>query len=331
MATDVAQPDVGVEGTDFNGRNADWSTSYAQYLSQSVTHTQRSLLLYQQALDHVSHGRLPASVFQDCYPIFVQRSGKEYAEKLTRMSADFMSRMAQLTGRDAMRANNEEESIAPPVFSSTTPERWFEQYAEYAGKLNARALRVYRKQLDQVAGGEVTPQEVEQKAAAEMSRQMPHYMEATSRLYLDLMQELDELRGSFQEDYLGGILALTEVHRKDAGAVVVLSAPLGGMAFTSFTLTNTTNARTPIRYIATEVRRIDGVGAAFAPRVSITPEILELGPGEEETITFSLQLDADRYDTDSPYMGFLYVTGDGDLRVELQLRIVATNTGSDTK
>ena len=331
MATGVAHPEEHVDTAAFDRGPMDWSTTYAQLLSRSVAHTQRSLQLYQQTLDHVAHRRLPVSVFQDYYPVFAQRYGKEYAEKLTRLSADFMSRMAQLNGRDAMKGAGDDERMAPPVFAPSNPELWFQQYAEYAGKLNARALRAYRRQMEQVAEGVTTPQEVEQKAAAEMTRQMPVYMEEAGRLYLGLMQELDELRGSFQEDYLGGILAMVESPAKDAGAVVVLSAPLGGVAFASFTLTNTTSARTPIRYIATEVRRIDGVGAAFAPKVSITPEVLELGPGEEEIITFSLQLDADRYDAEVPYIGFLYVTGNGDLHVELQLRIVATDTASDKK
>jgi hypothetical protein len=327
----VGQSEERVGDTAFDHDGVDWSTSYAQLLSRSAAHTQRSLQLYQQALDQVSRGRLPSSIFQDYYQVFAQKSGKEYAGKLTRLSAHFMSRMAQLNGRDAMRGNDEEDADAPPVFASSNPERWFEQYAEYAGQLNARALRAYRRQLEQVAAGDVTPQDVEQKAAAEAARQMPHYMEEAAKLYMGLLQELEGIRGSFQEDYLSGILALTEEPAKDAGGAVVLTAPLGGVAFASFTLTNTTNAMTPIRYIATEVRRIDGVGAAFAPKVSITPEILELGPGEEETITFSYQLDAERYDAEVPYLGFFYVTGNGDLRVELQLRIVATNNISDKK
>ena len=97
------------------------------------------------------------------------------------------------------------------------------------------------------------------------------------------------------------------------------------MAFGSFILANTTGARTPIRYVGTEVRRTDGVGAAFAPKIVIQPEALELGPGEEATISFSLQLQAGQYEADIPYLGFLYITGEGDLRVEMRLRIIATH------
>jgi hypothetical protein len=76
--------------------------------------------------------------------------------------------------------------------------------------------------------------------------------------------------------------------------------------------------------VVTEIRRSDGVGAAFPPAIAITPEVLELDPGEERTISVSLQLVSERYEVDTPYTGFLYVTGDGDLRVEMRLRIVAT-------
>ena len=69
---------------------------------------------------------------------------------------------------------------------------------------------------------------------------------------------------------------------------------------------------------------MDGIGAAFAPRIVILPEVLELDPEEEATISFSIQLDDEHFEMDTPYIGFLYVTGDGDLRVEMQLRIIAT-------
>jgi hypothetical protein len=52
--------------------------------------------------------------------------------------------------------------------------------------------------------------------------------------------------------------------------------------------------------------------------------VLQLDAGEEQTISVSVQLVSERYEVDTPYTGFLYVTGDGDLRVEMRLRIVAT-------
>ncbi|MBS0431112.1 MAG: hypothetical protein JSS21_01715 [Proteobacteria bacterium] len=307
-----------------DGHEPNWSDSYTRFLSGSLANTQKTLRLYQQTLECVAAGRLPSTVFQEYYPRFVQRHGPMYGERLTQLGAEFMRRLAELNQRNAVHATDPGDGVALPVFETSNPARWFEQYAEYVGRLNARALNAYRRQLDQVAGGELSPEDVQQKVAADMSRRLPFYLHDAGRLYLRLLRDLDELRGNYEEEYLGGILALAEEPAKETVTAVALQAPSGGVAFQSFTISNTTDARVAVQYLATEVRRMDGVGAAFAPKVAITPEALELDPGEESEVTFSLQMEADRYEVDVPYIGFLYVTGAGDRRVELQLRIVAT-------
>jgi acyl-CoA-binding protein len=288
------------------------------------------LKLYQQALECISQRRLPATIFQEYFPSFVQRYGAIYADRLGRLGAEFLGNITELNRYDLHRSAGVDgrDKVQPPIFDASNPTRWFEQYAEYAGKLNAQALKAYRRQLDQVAAGESTAEDVQKKTQEQMAEQLPGFLQRVGELYFDLIKDLDELRSDYEENYLGGILALAGGRESEPVNFVTLNGPLGGVAFASFTVTNTTGHRTPIRYIATEIRRMDGVGAAFAPKVAITPEVLELGPGEEATISFSLQLEADRYDAEAPYIGFLYITGDGDLRVEMQLRVVATHASA---
>jgi hypothetical protein len=322
VATSTSQPEER-----FFDKTSDWPASYSQFLTRSASNTTKTLKLYQQVLEYISQGRLPPTIFQEHLPHFIQRHGADYAERLTRLGAEFLSSITELNRGDARNsagAKDIEEEIPVPVFEASNPAKWFEQYAEYAGKLNAKALKAYKRQLDQVADGEMTPEDAQQKVASQMSHQLPEYMQQVGQLYFNLVNRLDELRSSYEEDYFGGMLALVNGRESEPIAYVLLSGPLGGVAFASFTITNTTGVRSPIRYIATEVRRADGVGPAFAPKVAIAPEVLELGPGEEETLSFSLQLNADQYDPETPYIGFLYITGDGDLRVEMQLRITAT-------
>ena len=78
----------------------------------------------------------------------------------------------------------------------------------------------------------------------------------------------------------------------------------------------------------TDVRRADGQGPAFAPRIAIVPEGLALDSGEEGTLQVTLQLDERDYDADTLHVGSLYLTGDGNLRVEVKLRVTAA-THSD--
>ena len=322
MATSTTRP----EEHPFDHPSPEWSTSYSQFLTHSAANTAQSLKLYQKALEYVSQGRLPATIFQEYYPGFVQKYGALYADRLGRIGAEFFSSVTELNRSGSHRStetNGGTDEVPPPVFDAANPVRWFEQYAEYAGRLNAQALKTYRKQLDQVVAGELTPDEIQEKTAKQMSKELPEYLQRVGQLYFDLIKGLDELRSQYEEDYLGGILALADGSKGAPMNLMMLRGPLGGAAFASFTVTNTTEQRTALRYIATEIRRLDGVASAFAPKVAITPEVLELGPGEEAIVAFSLQLEADKYEPNLPYIGFFYITGDGDLRVEMQLRVIA--------
>ncbi len=322
--TSSATRQVGHAAHGPDGSESSWSDAYARFLSGSLANAQKTLRLYQQSLECVASGRLPSTIFQEYYPQFVQRHGVAYGERLSQLFAGFMGRFAELNKRNAAFPADGDDPVSPPVFEARDPARWLEQYAEYAGKLNARAVKAYRKQLDQVAEGALSPEDAQRKVSEDMSRGLEHSLRDAGQLYLHLLLELDGLRGSFEGEYLAGILALADDPSKEEVTAVVLQAPAGGVAFQSFTIENTTDAPMPVRYLATEVRRMDGVGQAFAPKVMIAPEVLELAPGDAATIRLSLPLEADRFEVDVPYVGFLYVMGEGERRVDLQLRIVAT-------
>jgi hypothetical protein len=302
---------------------SDWSTSYSQFLARASARSSRTLQLYQEVLACVGQGRLAATVFEEYYPRFVKENGSTYTERLTALGAEFLSRLAQVNSSSSARDEVDSE-VPAPIFEPGNPSRWFEQYAEYTGQLNARAVKAYRRQLDRVASGEITPEDVQQKVVGQMSNQLPEQMQRVSQLYFAVIDGLNEIRARYEEEYFLGVLALARRREEDISITLPLSGPQGGLAFASFSVTNTTSAKTPIHYVVTEIRRADGVGAAFAPVIAISPEVLELAPGEEQTISVSLQLVTEQYEQDSPYIGFFYVTGDGDLRVEMRLRILAT-------
>jgi hypothetical protein len=303
---------------------SDWSKSYSQFLARTAGHASRTLQLYQEVLACVAQGRLPATVFEEYYPSFIKANGSAYIERLTALGGEFLSSLTQLNNSGSATRGEIDGEVTAPVFELGNPARWFEQYAEYAGQLNARAVKAYRRQLDRVAMGEITPEQVQQRVVDQMSHQLPEQMQRVGQLYFATIDRLNEIRARYEEEYFLGILALVQRQEQDFLITLALSGPLGGLAFASFGVTNSTSAKTPIHYVVTEIRRLDGVGAAFAPAIAITPEVLELAPGEEQTISVSLQIVPERYELDTPYTGFLYVTGDGDLRVEMRLRIVAT-------
>src|SRR2546423_9256208 len=137
----------------------DWSTSYSQYLARSAALSARSLNLYQLALERISQGKLPPTIFQDHFPAFALAHGAEFSNRFAEVGSRFLSDVVRLGVGFSQQPPHEdaegaEREIVPPRFDTSNPARWYEQMAEYAGQLNARAIKAYRSQLDRVAAGE---------------------------------------------------------------------------------------------------------------------------------------------------------------------------------
>jgi hypothetical protein len=316
--------------SEFGKGSADWSKAYLEYLTRSTAQSARVLKLYQQVLESVSHGHLAPTVFQDHYLQFSQTHWPEYAEKLAQLNANFLSDLIQLgttysqeqTGLAEM--SFEDADLRPPQFNAADAATWFQQLGEYAGRLNARALKAYRAELDRVAAGETTPSDVQEATAKHLSHRLPAYLEQLGKLYFDLVSGLTDVRVEYEEEYFLRMLETANRQDESQPLVLNLSAPLGKTTSASLEVENSTQKQTTIRCSITDVRRSDGVGPAFAPRIMITPEALDLAPGEAGSIRISLQLDESKYDAGALYSGILFITGQSELPVEVLLRIIGT-------
>jgi hypothetical protein len=316
----------------------DWSIWYSQYLARSSAQSARTLKLYQEVLELVSRGQLAPTVFQDYLPRFAQARGAEYTARLSELSARFLTDLLRISA-DYSRGQEEpsstvEPEIPPPHLDPSDSVKWFQQLTEYAGQLNARALRAYRTQLDRVAAGDATPGQLQQSTSERMARRLPGYVEQAGQLYFGLLNGLNEIRSHYEQDYFLGVLATLSGDtataepepEPDVPVVLRLSAPLGETVSASLSVANATDAPTTIRCNTTEVRRSDGVGPAFSPGLTIASNGVELKPGEEGRLRLSLRLDEAKYDVDAPYTGTLYILGQSDVPAEVQLRITATRS-----
>jgi hypothetical protein len=311
----------------------DWSTSYSQYLARSAAVSARTLNLYQLALERISRGELPATIFQDHFPRFAAAHGTEFMNRFANVGSRFLTEVVQIgSGLSqhpaGVTASAAEGETAPPQFDPSNPARWYEQIAEYAGELNARAVRAYRAQLDRVAAGETTPSEVQQQTADQMAHQLPGYMQRMTRLYFDLLNGLNDVRSAYEETYFRGLLASAKPESGDRAVALMLAGSVGGTAAASLCVTNATGQRTQIGHQITDVRREDGAGPSLVPAIVLAPKGLELGPEEEGTLTVSLWLDPEQYDTNALYKGALYLTGGSEVPLEVELRILATDAAA---
>jgi hypothetical protein len=307
--------------------SADWSTSYSQLLSRAAAQAATTLNLYQQALLLVSQGKLQPSAFQNELPAFIQSRGMDYANGLSELGAKFLSRLVEMSAAHARRTSASDEESEPPVppnFDPAYPARWFEQYAEYAGKLNNRALKAYRTQLDQVAAGDASPAEVQQRTLNDLTHRMPELLQQMTQLYFDLLTGLGDMRSTYEQQYFSRVLALAQKPERAPGVSLQLSGPLGETAFVSLTVSNTTPDKVTVHFKHTDARRTDGVGPAFTPQLAVTPDVLELPAAAEHKILVSVRLLPEQFEEGHPYTCVLYIDGGSALRVEARLFIVAT-------
>jgi len=288
-------------------------------------------------MECVSRGQLAPTALQDLLPSFIQARGAAYTGKLSELSMQFFSGLVQI-------ANTSSQELAelvlpgavvpempPPQFDAAHPATWFQQFAAYASQLSTRATKAYQTYLDRVAAGETMPSQFQHATSSYFERRLPEYLRHAGRLYFDLLNGLNDVRVRYEEEYLKGVLATANRPDQNPSFVLTLSAPLGSTVTAALALANSREERAHIRCTVTEVRRADGVGPAFHPRITITPVEFDLDPGEEASLQLSLQIATADYDLDALYVGAMRVIAQDELHLEVPLHITATPTSADAE
>jgi hypothetical protein len=303
---------------------------YAQYLMRAASQSAKTAELYQKVMDCVARGALAPTVFQDMLPGFAQARGAAYAARLAEVSTQFFSGMVQIDTAyshelmEQVLPGFSAPSVPPPQFDAVDPMTWYQQMSEYAGQLSAAAVTAYQSLLERVVAGELAPNRLQEASSDYMERRMPEHLRRLSGLYFDLLNGLNDLRAGYEEALLGAVLASAKEPDHETFAALNLIGPLGGSTSASLQLANTRGVPAFIRCSVTDVRRADGVGPAFTPKIIIAPEVLELRPGEEASVVVSLRLDEAAYEADVLYVGAVHIARRGEPRVEVPLRITAT-------
>jgi len=306
----------------------EWFTSYADYLKRVATQSSSTIDLYQQITDRIVRGELEPAATQDLLSSFVRDRGTAYSDELAELNARFFREMVRIGtaySYELGQAVLPEAALPPappPEFDPENPAGWFQELTAYSQRLGTSIAATYQALVDRAASGEIAPGQIQEAATEHLQRRLPEYLAELGRLYFELLNGLTDLRIRSEHEFLNGVLAQTN------GAAeafeLAFTAPLGEQATASIAITNTREEVAHIRCHVMDVRRADGVDAAFAPDITFTPEILELEPGAEARLEVSLRLDEDHYEPDTPYVAMLQITGHGEPRLEVPLRITAT-------
>lgn len=323
----------------------DW-TQWSQTLSAYVTEqAQRAQSRYQQLLEKVARGEITPATIQD----FSAKFAADRAPFLARDSAELNSRFLEglirlnqrfvdtvfdhLMGNGAGHPDAPMESVrldlAGPSGSAVSAALVVENTGAEASEVHCK-ISEFRdtegKEPAFRAPLQVDPTDFRLRPG-----------EARSiNLRLAMTPEVFALGRNYEGTLLihqeGQSVVVTLTARATAGppdeeappSVLRLGAPIGGIASASLTLANTREEQALIRCNVTEIRRADGVGPAFAPKIMSRQEVFDLAPGEEASMQLSLRLDEADYDAEALYVGALLITGLGKSRLEVPLRIIAS-------
>ena len=288
--------------------STDWSAAYAHYLLRAAQQTARTQSLYYLVLQRVSRGELSPATLRDALTAFAERRGGDYGTRVADASARFFSGLVQI----AVGAR----TPPPPPYDPADPYGWYQRLTAYAADLQQRSLDAYREQLERAARGDASA-----PVAEEYTRRAHEQVQALGRLYFELLEKTVEIGAAGEEEYLRTVLANAPADRDTP--VVELTAPLGASASAVVSLENTRTDRAVIRCLVTDVRRADGIGPSFVPKIVVDPDGLMLDPEQEGSVRLSLTLDAAIYTAGADYVGAVQVLRHGEPRLDLPLRIRA--------
>ncbi len=195
------------------GATTEWAAWYTQFLTSATGQSARTLELYQQVLAAISRGEIAPTALQDLLPGFLQVRGATYTNTLTELTTRFYARLVEIGAAHSRELaelvvpGGHVPDVPPPVFESADPTQWFQRLTEYAGQLNARALKVYQAHLNRVAAGETTADQLQRAMSEYLERRLPEHLRQSGQLYFQLLTDLNEIRARYEEEYLGGVLA----------------------------------------------------------------------------------------------------------------------------
>ncbi|MEA2506705.1 MAG: hypothetical protein QOH48_1323 [Actinomycetota bacterium] len=306
---------------------ADWVARYQEYLTRAGDRSKGTQDLYRRIIGRVAEGELTPGAVEGLLNSFLQLHGAEYADKLAEISMRFLTGVVQagttysyeLVDRIVPGAVSAPET-SPPEFEAADWSDWFGRLTDYATQESAAVLEAVRSVIEGVASGSLKPDAVEEISATHSYERLPESVARMVTLYFDLLSGLEGFSSKFGEQYLKSLLGPDD---PDAFAVD-LKGSLGEVAVVRLAVANTASESTSVRCVCTDVRRADGVGPAFEPDITISPERFALAPGDERSVALSLTLDDGAYEAGALYVGTFHVLTPDETLLEVPLRIRAT-------
>jgi hypothetical protein len=286
----------------------EWTEGYQRYLTTSARNGATVRELYAEIIDRVARGELSQQTLEERSPAFLQTSAVDYANELAEVSVRF------LTGIVASGTTYTQEivdrfapslvavpDIRPPVPEAADWVTWLQRFARFADEHHRARTEMLRVVMEKVAAGDVEPPQPSSPPGP--ADRLPVSAQEMLCLYFDLLTGLDDVTTRYATRYLSTLLGEPRVEE----FVLSVRGAVGGTATVRFAVRNTQTTHTSVRCVVSDLRRQDGVGPAFVPDATLSPERFDLAPGEERAVTLAVELAADRFEPGHRYVGVLQV------------------------
>lgn len=293
---------------------AAWSARYREYLERSIARAGRAQALNREVISRVAAGQLAPWTLESHFSTFAATRAASYSERIANITMTFLRGLIE-TG--ATYSYELVEAVLPgaapapkvvaPDFEPAKTVDWFRDLAIFSAAENARITAMLRMVMEKVAAGELAPADVEQVSSRFHTGHLPNSTIRLVELYLDLLTGLEEVHASFSEEFLRTVLGMAPGDGARSGRAVEVDVAIGEAASVRFAVTNTDPDPAVVACTLSGIRRADGIGPAFDPAVSITPEQLELAPGAEATVQLTIHADADHFQPGVLYDGVFRV------------------------
>jgi len=311
----------------------EWTLQYQQYLAQAAKNAAAIRDLYREVIDRIADGELSPRALDEALPPFMQGNGAALANDLADISVRYLARLID-TGSEF--AYELVERLLPgavvrpdvplPRLDATDWSAAIGRLAEYANRHSIAQFEMMQSVMQRVAAGDLTPAELQAGSAEFTNDRAAVGVLESVQFYFDLLRGLDEVSSDFALRYLRSVLG---DDRHDAFGLSLRGA-IGGVVVVRLAVTNTQIADATVRCVLTDLRRADGVGPAFVPDATITPERFVLEPGQERVVTLSMLLTREQFEPDRLYVGTLHVMAPAEtlMSAPVEVQPFASPTGT---
>jgi len=202
---------------------------------------------------------------------------------------------------------------------------WAESLARQSAERDAAVVGELVEQLHKVATAELTAKEVLREAKTFFRTAPAARLSDAAEAWFGFLAGLETIRADLGNHCLEAVLDNIVPGAVD-GDVLKLNAPAGSTANASLCIDNDHETPVDVYCSVSELRRADGINAAFPAAAEISPEQFTLAAGASCNLSVTVHLDADVYRSDTAYVGVLHIMRDQHTRTDIPLRITASST-----